>query len=546
MPKLRWIDDDKARNAVSNVVMKILREDKSLSYGDPKSGNILVHGDNLEALKALLPFYAGRVKCVCIDPPFNTGAAFEHYDDNLEHSTWLSLMFQRLELLHRFLSEDGVMFVILDDSESAYCKIMLDEIFGRNNYVNEIINATNKPFGFKATSSGIFKQSNHILFYAKDKKLLQLNEEALFIEKEYDPQYKYVFADMTLPESEWKWEKVADVVARESGYVSPKEAKKHLGENEFGLRVSTFAIENASRVFRTAAVSGGAYLKRRETIAKSKSLKTSIVRHPNDDMDYMFIGGERVLMYKDRLKEIDGMLLPGEVITDLWTDIPVEGLASEGGVEFPKGKKPEKLIQRCIALSTKSGDIVLDSFLGSGTTAAVAHKMNRRWIGVEMGEHAKTHCAARLKMVVDGEQGAISKHVGWQGGGGFKFYELGELLLDENGAISEGIDFDTLAAHIWWRETEKSWDVATRNGTFLGVYDGIAYAMLYNGVLHDRSYAGGNVLTPKTMRIVREDIGAAKYDRMIVYGECTKLSAAKLKEEKIEFRQTPYDIVTRR
>ena len=189
----------------------------------------------------------------------------------------------------------------------------------------------------------------------------------------------------------------------------------------------------------------------------------------------------------------------------------------------------------------------MDAFLGSGTTAAVAHKMGRRWLGVEMGDHCKSLCLPRLKDVVDGsDKTGVTKRYAWQGGGGFKFYELGEPMLDENGAISEGIDFDTLAAHIWWRETGSAWDVATRNGTFLGVHDGIAYAMLYNGVLHDRSYAGGNVLTPKTMRIIREDIGAAKYDRMIVYGECTKLSAAKLKEEKVEFRQTPYDIVTRR
>ena len=208
--------------------------------------------------------------------------------------------------------------------------------------------------------------------------------------------------------------------------------------------------------------------------------------------------------------------------------------------------KPERLIQRILTIATNPGDLVLDSFLGSGTTAAVAHKMGRRWIGIEMGEHAKTHCAVRLKKVIDGEQGDVSKAVNWQGGGWFKFYELGEPLLDENGAISEGIEYDTLAAHIWWRETDTSWDGSMRKGTFLGVHDGVAYAMLYNGVLHDQSYAGGNVLTPKTMRIIREDVGDAKYDRLIVYGECTKLSSSKLKEANIEFRQTPYDIVTRR
>ena len=185
-----------------------------------------------------------------------------------------------------------------------------------------------------------------------------------------------------------------------------------------------------------------------------------------------------------------------------------------------------------------------------------------------MGEHAKTHCAVRLKKVVDGEQGGISKQVGWQGGGGFRFYELGEPMLDENGAISEGIEFETLAAHIWWRETGSAWEIDSADArsiplrsspkgsldgvrvppksTALGVCKGVAYALLYNGVLHDRSVSGGNVLTAKTLRIIREDLGAAKYSRLVVYGECTKMGAAKLREENVEFRQTPYDIVTRR
>lgn len=204
----------------------------------------------------------------------------------------------------------------------------------------------------------------------------------------------------------------------------------------------------------------------------------------------------------------------------------------------------------------------MDTFLGSGTTAAVAHKMGRHWIGIEMGEHAKTMCQARLKCVCDGEQSGISKIVKWQGGGGFKFYELGEPMLDANGAISEGIEFDTLAAHLWWRETGTAWmcqsgfagsdagnpvnPVNPVRSTALGVNKGVAYALLYNGVLHDRSVSGGNVLTAKTLRIIRDDLGEAKYNRLVVYGECTKMGAVKLCEENVEFRQTPYDIVTRR
>jgi adenine-specific DNA-methyltransferase len=431
------------------VEPRILLEDKSKGYGDQNTENMLIHGDNLLALKALEQDFAGKIKCIYIDPPFNTGAAFEHYDDNLEHSIWLDLLARRLKILHALLCEEGCIFVNLDDSESAYAKVLLDEIFGRINYINEIIVATNKPFGYKSTSNNLFKQANHILFYAKDKSKFILNTDAIFVEKSYDPQYKWVFCNTDKEEKDWTWRNIRDIVAEKLGYSTATEAKRELKE-EFEQEIALFAIENADKVFRTASVTGGALIKRRNTINASKKNKNMILRHPNDDMDYMFIGGERVIFYKDRLKLIDGQLLPGELITDIWNDIPVEGLSSEGGVDFPKGKKPEKLIQRCIAMSTSPGDWVLDSFLGSGTTAAVAHKMGRRWIGIELGDHCYTHCLPRLKAVVDGEQGGISKAVNWQGGGGFRFFELAPSLLKKdkygNWIIDECYNADMLAA----------------------------------------------------------------------------------------------------
>ncbi len=409
---------------------RILIEDKSKSYGDPHSENMLIHGDNLIALKALQHDFAEKIKCVYIDPPFNTGAAFEHYDDSVEHSIWLDLMYRRLKLLHGLLSEDGCIFVNLDDRESAYCKVMMDEIFGRKNYMNEIIVATNKSFGFKSTSNAIFKQANHLLFYAKDIELFTINSGKLLIEKGYDTQYKWEFYDTDKPESEWKWRNINEVVAQQMGYKSVSEAKK---DDEFMVNVANYAIENADRVFRTASVSGGALLKRKQTITESKKNKNVIMRHPNDDMDYMFIGGERVLYYKERLSNIDGYMLPSELITDIWQDISVEGLAGEGGVDFPKGKKPEKLLKRCIELVTNEGDYVLDSFLGSGTTAAVAAKLNRKWIGVELGEQAYTHCKPRLDRVIDGSDlSGITKLVDWKGGGGYRFYELAPSLFVKN------------------------------------------------------------------------------------------------------------------
>ena len=424
-PELTWPGKDDRRFPVPMALV----EDASKSHrGAVRSDgeildNMLVHGDNLPVLLALERDFAEKVKCVCIDPPYNTGATLANYGDGMEHSAWLSAMRDRLEAARRLLSPDGAAFVILDDSESAYCKVLMDEVFGRGSYVNEVIHVTYKAFGFKGMSSRLFRHANHILLYAKDRKKLSLNP--LFVEKEYDPQYRFVFENTDGDEGEWTWRRITDVVAERAGFANPREAKKALGDSGFAEKVAAYALENASRVFRTASVTGGALQKRRDTIAASKLAKDRILRHSGDDMDYMFIGGERVIFYKERLHDIGGRMLPGEPVTDVWTDIPVEGLAKEGGVYFPNGKKPERLIARCLTLVTRPGDLVLDFFLGSGTTAAVAHKMGRRWIGVELGDHCYTHCKARLDRVVDGKDWrGITKAVGWKGGGGYRFFEL--------------------------------------------------------------------------------------------------------------------------
>ena len=425
--ELTWV----GKNEEIKLEPRILVEDKSKSYGNPNSENMLIHGDNLLALKALEKDFAGKIKCIYIDPPFNTGKAFEYYDDGVEHSIWLELMSKRFKILRSLLTDDGCIFVNLDDSESAYCKILMDEIFGRHNYLNEIIVSTNKSFGFKSTSDSIFKQANHLLFYSKNKEKFNINEQMLYIEKQYDPAYNFIFEDINKPENEWTWKNIREYYAEQLGYSSIKEALKVLGK-EFDIKVGQFAIENANRVFQLASVTGGALQKRRDTIEFSKLNKGIIVRHPNDDMDYKFIGGRRVIPYSDRLRNINGVMVPGELLTDIWDDISIEGLAKEGSVDFPKGKKPEKLIKRCIELTTHEGDYVLDSFAGSGTTAAVAHKMHRNWVVIELGNQAYTHCKVRMDKVVDGEQSGISKLVNWQGGGGYKFYELAESLLVKN------------------------------------------------------------------------------------------------------------------
>jgi len=210
--------------------------------------------------------------------------------------------------------------------------------------------------------------------------------------------------------------------------------------------------------------------------------------------------------------------------------------------------KPEALLERVLRIATDPGDLVLDSFLGSGTTAAVAHKMGRRYIGIEMGEHAVTHCVPRMKKVVDGDRGGISDSVNWQGGGGFRFYRLGEPAFDSEGHIRGGIRFPILAAHVWFSETGAPWN-GNGKSPLLGFQGERAFALLYNGILGDKTPKGGNVLTRETLAIVSEKIAKKKSDfkgMLTVYGEASRLSAATLARKGIVFKQTPYEVKARK
>ena len=425
--ELTWI----GKGEQPKLEPRILIEDQAKSYGNRKAANMLIYGDNLLALKALEQDFSESVKLVYIDPPFNTGAAFEHYDDSLEHSIWLDLMKKRFDILKSLLRKDGFLVVHLDDKEAAYAKVVLDEVFGRSAYLNTITVNANSPFGFKHTSNSIFKSANFLLVYSKSFTDARIN--IVYKSRGYDKAYKYILENPANTFDQWKWKLVSDEFAESLGFATAKEAKKRIDKEEFENVVADYAMNNATRVFRTAAVTGGAFLKRRETIEKSKTHKNKVFVHPNDDMGYYFLNGERILFYDARLQLIDGRLQPAEVLTDIWDDISWEGIASEGGVEFPKGKKPELLISRVIALFSNEGDLVIDSFLGSGTTAAVAHKMNRRWIGIELGDHCHTHCIPRLQRVCDGtDQGGVSELVNWKGGSGFKYYYLAPSLLQQD------------------------------------------------------------------------------------------------------------------
>lgn len=443
--ELTWI----GKGEEPELEPRILIEDPQYSYGDPNANNILIHGDNLLALKALEQDYAGKVKCIYIDPPFNTGAAFEHYDDGVEHSIWLKLMYKRIEILNKLLCKDGVIFVHIDDKEMDYLKVVMDEIFGRKNFLNRMTVKTSDPSGHKTVNPSPYSQTEFILMYAKDRTYYRYDIQ--YVESKYDAMYGRIIPNISSDFSEWESYSLSEYYANELGYDSVKEAKKTMGKLDFEYLVSEYALKNSDKVYQPTAISNAAGRETVELRELSKVNPGVVYCQQRENYDDIYIlNGRQMYFYSSKVKKIEGKLTPAKPLTNLWTDVPYNGIATEGNVSFKNGKKPEKLIKRCIEITTDSGDIVLDSFLGSGTTAAVAHKMGRKWIGVELGEHAKTHCVPRLQQVVDGEQGGISKAVNWKGGGGFKFYTLAPSLLRQdkfgNWVIDEVYNADMLAA----------------------------------------------------------------------------------------------------
>ena len=410
---------------------RILLEDMSKSYGDPSSENMLIHGDNLIALQALQQDFSGRIKCIYIDPPFNTGQAFENYDDNLEMSIWLNLMRKRIELLHELLRDDGTMFVHIDDAYLPYVMLLLDEVFGRQNRLYLITFKQGAATGHKAINPGCVTTTNYIVMVAKNKNFWNPNK--VYTKRSArDTRYTKFIANITAPFYEWRIITLMEAYS-ESRKLTSAEARKEVKDNPRLL--DKFVLENAASVIRTARPDIKSVGKEIQAKIKDSILEPSTIHylHRENNPDMYFIRGERILFYKDKLKKIDGELVSAEPLTTLWDDILSNNLHNEGGVSFPKGKKPEHLIKRVLEIATDEEDWFLDSFLGSGTSVAVAHKMNRKYIGIEMGDQAYTHCKKRLDDVIaNADNSGITKAVDWKGGGGYHFYELAPSLLVKN------------------------------------------------------------------------------------------------------------------
>lgn len=418
---------------------RILLEDPAKSYhaatrvtDHDQFDNRLIFGDNLLALRALEAEFTGKIKCVYIDPPFNTQQAFEHYDDGLEHSLWLGLLRDRSEIIRKLLAEDGTLFVHIDDNELAYLIVLLDEIFGRANRVSVVTFKQGSATGHKSINPGVVSTTNFILIYAKNKALWKPNR-VFTARLERDKRYGQYIGNYNEPFDKWRFITLSGAFAA-SLNLPEKSLKKVLG-SEYEEKMTDFVLQNASRVIQLArpdynAVSGMA----RKMIDESKISPHTVMKLERENYsDMYFVGGQRILFYSDKLKFIDGKYVVGEPLTSLWDDVLSNNLHNEGGIDFPKGKKPEALIKRCFDLATNAGDWVLDSFAGSGTTGAVAHKMGRKWIMVELGDHCHTHIIPRLQKVIDGsDQGGISKAMDWAGGGGFRYYKLAPSLLERD------------------------------------------------------------------------------------------------------------------
>lgn len=469
--ELTWI----GKGEEPKLEPRILIENPEYSYGDADTQNMLVHGDNLLALKALEQDFTGKIKCIYIDPPFNTGSAFEHYDDGIEHSLWLELISKRLIILNKLISDDGSIYVHIDNNEQAYLKVIMDEVFGRNNFVQMISVKRASPAGFKVINPGPLTVTDYILLYAKNKEKFSYFPQRIPVG--YDENYDLYIENLNDPPINWKVKKLADILYQQYGFKSWKDAKNAWGTNWKIVRNSLLgdlAIEMKDSVISIRDPHKPSE-KIKELMVKSKEKLNQVftIERENYNPIYILNGGS-LSFYKEKLRIVDGKLVPTELLTDFWADINFAGIAKEGNVQFKNSKKPEMLIRRVLKLATNENDWILDSFSGSGTTAAVAHKMGRKWIGIELGEHAKTHCYPRLKQVVDGEQGGISKAVNWQGGGGFKFYTLAPSLLNQdqygNWIISKEYNPQMLAAamakqegfryqphqHIYWKQGQSS------------------------------------------------------------------------------------------
>lgn len=430
------------------------RWEKSKKKIPKEEQNLLIKGDNLLALKSLEDQYTGKIKLIYIDPPFNTGSAYEHYDDGLEHSIWLSMMKSRLEILYKLLRKDGIIFVHIDNTEFAYLKIILDEIFRRQNFINHISWERSAVAGL-GLGGNIINVTEYILCYAKNKTNFSINKEYR-VKKNFSIE-KLKGYSLVL-QNTGKKKLFDEFTAKSTGL--PVKIFKHID-----FHIERISFQNIyeryseimkqyqnkfDRIFRTFLVQKENQFQH-EIINRIREGLYSIEytpsrgKHEGKNITIYYLNRELVGWLKDGAILTTEGIIKNERVSDFWTKEDISNAArGEGGIRgFDRSIKPEELLRRIIEMTTSPNDWVLDSFAGSGTTGAVAHKLGRKWIMIEIGNHADTHIIPRMKRIIPGEdQTGITKEVGFKGGGGFRYYVLGKSAFkkDEIGIIEMTYD----------------------------------------------------------------------------------------------------------
>lgn len=384
--------------------------------------NLIIKGNNLLALHSLKEEFAGQVKLIYIDPPYNTGNDSFQYNDSFNHSTWLTFMKNRLEIARTLLTNDGTISISIDHNEIGYMISLLDEIFGRENKKNIVTIKRSSVSGAKVINPGVVNVSEFLILYSRTANLWKPNK--VFRSKERDDRYNNFISNIESNPEKWQYESVLDAFAK-SKAIQKSKLKKELGA-DYEIELENFFIENKERIIRFAglddkSISEG--VRNAKYLSKDDDSKTYVFKREKHN-DYYLFKGNAILFFKDRLIEVEGEWKFGEMISDIWNDVLPNDIHNEGGVTLRKGKKPEKLLNRLIELCSNDNDIILDYHLGSGTTAAVAHKMKRQYIGLEQLDYGENDSIERLKNVINGEQSGISKQVNWKGGGEFVYFEL--------------------------------------------------------------------------------------------------------------------------
>lgn len=576
MPTLNWIGKGAVEMHHKEVPFRLLEPVSELSFGDEGSGNLIVQGDNLLALKALLPRYASKVKCIYIDPPYNTGQDDRGgngvrtgwvYNDNVDspeirewlgrvvgaeaedlcrHDKWLCMMYPRLRLLHSFLRDDGVIFASIDDIEMASLRFLFDEIFGVHNRIGVVVwkNATdNNP-------TRIASEHEYIICYAKDKRKLpsewkspnlEVKEKLLAVGEEFVLQYP-------------------DQSRRQAAYTRwYRENKSQLWPFEDYKFIDSGGVYTGMRAVHNPGKEGYRYDVLHDVTNLPCQQPLMGYRFPEETMQRLINEG-RIIFGADETKLVELKVYAKDYRAKLSSFFELDGRIGTNEIKaiFPEDKrpfdfpKPTELIEELISFTTSGDDIVLDSFGGSGTTANAVLKLNkadggtRRFVLVEMKESiAKRITSERIRRIMSGYKSKKEMVKGF--GGGFDFYKLSEEpLFQANGAIRPDVDYIQLAEFVWFMETGTGLDKCrfkdrAPDSPHIGTYKGRAVFLLYNGILNDKSEMGGNVLNSRMVRYLSELLPNHDGPK-VIYGARTRFDKSKMVKLGITFHQLPYEL----